>query len=77
MFAVGLYNILSLQSFEDFGEPVYITGGVLFAILGIAKIALSILGIIAMALEWKIPMVIVSQKRGSMTHTHTCGEISG
>ena len=61
MFAVGLYNIFRLQSFEDFGEPVYITGGVLFTILGVAKIALSILGIIAMAFEWKIPLVIVSQ----------------
>lgn len=60
LLAVGIYNIVSLLSFDVFVRSIYITGGALFVIVGVAKIILSLLGILGYALQNKIILTIVS-----------------
>lgn len=63
MLAVGIYNIISIQSYEDFSRGVYITGGVLFVLIGVAKIVLSILGIIGWGTGMRILLYVVRYHR--------------
>ena len=66
MLGVGIYNIVSIQSFGVFARDEYITGGVIFVIVGIAKIILSIVGIIGWGTGWKYLLGVVSK-----THSYT------
>lgn len=61
MIGVGLYNILVLQSFGQFGQSYYITGGVLFVIVGVVKVLISLLGILGLVLGKRVVIAIVSQ----------------
>ena len=60
MLAVGIYNALSLLSFDVFSRPYYITGAILFIIVGTAKILLSIMALIGLGLRNKYMLGIVS-----------------
>ena len=62
MLGVGIYNIISLVAFENFSRNVYVTGGVLFAIIGVAKIVLSMIGFIGWGTGYKKLMVVVSHR---------------
>ena len=59
MFGVGIYNIVSIRSYEDFAQGTYITGGVLFVIVGVAKIVLSVMGIVGWGTGFKILLSLV------------------
>ena len=61
MLCVGIYNIVLIQSFGVFARDEYITGGVIFVIVGIAKIILSIVGIIGWKTGWKYLLGVVSK----------------
>jgi hypothetical protein len=58
MIGVGIYNIIALNGFGVFARNVYVTGGVLFLIAGMAKIVISVIGIIGMATGKKIVLII-------------------
>lgn len=60
MIAVGIYNIVSLLYFDVFARSVYLTGGVMFVIIGVAKVLIAILGIIGWAVKNRIILGIVS-----------------
>ena len=60
MVGVGIYNIVEIRRFENFAQDVYVTGGVLFVLVGVAKIIISILGIIGWGTGWRILLAIVS-----------------
>ena len=59
LLSVGIYNIVSLLSFDVFARSVYITGGVLFVMVGAAKMVLSLLGLLGFFLENRIILTIV------------------
>ena len=60
MLGVGIYNIVSLLGFDVFARSVYITGGVLFVMVGAAKMIISLLGMIGFFLENRIILTVVS-----------------
>lgn len=60
MLCVGIYNIVLIQRFGVFARDEYITGGVIFVIVGIAKIILSIVGIIGWKTGWKYLLGVYS-----------------
>ncbi len=59
MLGVGIYNIISIRSYEDFARGTYITGGVLFVIVGVAKVILSVIGIVGWGTGLKILLSLV------------------
>ena len=66
MVGVGVYNLLVLRGFGMFVKPYYYVGAVLFIAVGVAKIILSLLGILGMFLQWRILLSIVSTTRHTL-----------
>ncbi len=60
MFSVGIYNIVSITAFENFARNTYLIGGVLFVIVGVAKILLSVIGFIGWGTGYKKLLAVVS-----------------
>lgn len=58
MLGVGIYNIVSLLGFDVFSRSVYLTGGVLFVMVGAVKMILSLLAMIGLFLENRILLTI-------------------
>ena len=66
MLGVGIYNIVSLLGFDVFSRSVYLTGGVLFVMVGAVKMILSLLAMIGLFLENRILLTIVRNVIGTL-----------
>lgn len=60
MFGFGIFVIVDLNQYGFFTETYYIAGAVVFILVGVAKMAFSVIGVIGMFGKWRWVLTVVS-----------------